>query len=325
MIHPSVVMSSIFGVSIWLVTVVLFLGLGAVLPTASAQTLTVTNLTSSYGCQSVSTFALNDCSPASSTITVTGSGFLSPLVVTVAGLPCRLFNAMLGGTTFGAFLPAPEGFVPGLGYDLVITSGSINVTTLTLPGAIAFTVRPAITSVTSQFCPKDWVDTTNNRLYCSGGDVLTIIGSFFSPSASLSVQLIAASNSRLGLVIPCPNVNLVSVSTLTCTLPTITNSTVLSAFQSYVSQVQVYENATSYSNVYAVNIYIGAYNPQLFSVTGCAGPDASTRGAQGCTTGASITLTGANFNQSKNRCTERMGCSSMNSKRGSPTPVRRWR
>ena len=150
-----------------------------------------------------------------------------------------------GRTTFGAFLPAPEGFVPGLGYDLVITSGSINVTTLTLPGAIAFTVRPAITSVTSQFCPKDWVDTTNNRLYCSGGDVLTIIGSFFSPSASLSVQLIAASNSRLGLTVPCPNVNLVSVSTLTCTLPTITNSTVLSAFQSYVSQVQVYENATS--------------------------------------------------------------------------------
>ena len=272
------------------------------LPTAVAQTTmpTVTNITNRFGCLSQSTFMLYDCTPGSSSIMIAGTGLYSPIAVTVAGLPCTVFNVVPGGVSLGVMLPAPESFNPGQGYDLVLTQGSVNQTTLTFPGAIAFTARPSITSVTSQYCPRDWLSTLNNYLYCGPGDVLTIIGSFFSPSTSLSVQLIPGSNSRQRMAVSCLNVNLVSVSTLTCTLPAITNATVLSAFQSYVSQIQVYENATSYSNLYSASVYISSYRPQLLSVTGCAGADPSTHGASGCVTGAVITLNGANFNQTWN-------------------------
>jgi hypothetical protein len=135
-------------------------------------------------------------------------------------------------------------------YDLVLTQGSVNVTQFNLASAIAFTARPSITSVTSQYCPPDWTLTYLKVLLCPPGAVLTIVGTFFSPAEQLSVLVSLPPGAFPPFPpIPCTDVALSSPTTLTCVLPAINNTSVQATLQSYANNLQVYENATSYSEL----------------------------------------------------------------------------
>ena len=245
------------------------------------------------GCMQTGPFTLVDCSPGVSVVYLQGQYLFTPLTVTVADVPC--IDPLISTSYIQCTLPSPEGFTPGTAYDIVLTQGLSTV--ITLPGAISFTARPTIASITSQYCPRDF----NSQyyaysMYCAAGDVITVVGAFFSPSESLSVQLSAQTGNFFGGVaatVNCTQVQLLSSSALSCVLPTL-DATQAVQLSGYI-QVQVFENATSYSNQVQVAMFRAASQPAVLSVSGCAGSDANTRGVTGCITGSWITVHGANF------------------------------
>ena len=258
----------------------------------------VNNITSTTGCQSVSAFVVNECYPGSGIIVFSGSGLLWPVSVTVGGLPCPAYSFAVAGGYFSCSLPAPPNYLPGQYFDVVLMQGRVNVTQLSFPAAVAFSARPSLSSVTSQYCPLDWTVSYSKTLLCPPGAVLTVVGAFFNPDPQLSVLISLPPYTFVtSPPIACTNVTVLSSSTLTCVLPTISNASVQLAFQSYVNRLQVWENATSYSDVLSVSLYSGPHVPALSSVSGCQGSDPSTHGVFGCVTGASITLIGSGFNQ----------------------------
>ena len=252
-------------------------------------TLNVTSISSSR-CASVSPLQINECPPGPVFLYITGSGLIADAQVTVGGVACTDTHQSVNGIQ--CYMQAPDQFTPGVAYDLVISYAG---NSFTLPSAIAFTAKPTINFITSQFCPRDYHDRGGYfDLRCAAGDVLTISGSFFSPSELLSVVLSLPSGlDGLPSVVQCTDVVLLSTTALTCQLPT------LQANQSRMIgvwlTVQVYENATTVSNDLAGKIYRGSQDLALTGVSGCAGSDSATRGAYGCKTGDVITLSGEGF------------------------------
>ena len=248
----------------------------------TAQPLNVTSLRGAGYCTAVAPLTLTDCVPGEQLL-ISGQN-LSQVTVIVGGADCIVRGTVFGSSYLPCILPALENFVPDQGYDVVLYQGS--EVAVTLPAAVAFRQYPAVASITSQFCPANFAPIPSKafNLQCDPGALLTVIGRFFSPSEQLAVLL---SGSVISAA-PCIDVHLLSSSALTCVLPALPRATGLS--------VQVIENATSSSNKLAAWIYRDpSLDPVLYSVSGCEGLDAQTRGAVGCVTGATITLTGANF------------------------------
>ena len=253
--------------------------------------LVVVNLTSS-ACTSTSPLTLVDCSAAAN-FQFDGANFIgSQLTITIAGMECAI--ARLTETVVQCTMPPLQGFTPGLPYDVVLSRGGVS---LTLPGAVSLLAQPTITAITSQFCPNDYApERPTPTLLCDVGSVLTVTGSFFSPSELLQVRMVGYSS--LGdIVLQCANVTLVMPTLLTCVLPEL--SGLQTALYGAYLQVQVVENATLSSNVYSVQAYRSPQGPALRNVTGCSGYDAATRGSSGCVTGATLTLNGENFGTSR--------------------------
>ena len=237
-------------------------------------------LISSTTCTSISPLAVIGCTAGVSTLYINGLDWYSSPQISVGDIQCR--SSLSAGLIF-ITLPVVVGLIPGVGYDLVATfpDGS----SLTLPAAVAFTAAPAISTISSQFCPRDYLGT--NFLNCEPGSILTIVGAFFASTVNLSVVL---RNFNAAYTLMCDNVQIESPSTLTCQLPVLNTSVIASAGQQIT--VQMYENATVYSNAVTLVPYRGSTTPAIYNVTGCGGFDPSTRGAVGCYTGAVITISG---------------------------------
>ena len=175
-------------------------------------------VTSLSGCatQSTSPPSVSGCVAGASVLTVSGSYFLSPMTVTVAGQLCSLIA--VASTSLTCLLPAVDGFVAGVGYDLMLTNPAASVT---LSAAVSFALHPTVSAVTSQYCPADYTAAAAGgalpvALYCTAGAQLTILGSYFtSLSSSARVQL---SSTLFNL--SCANAQVLSDSVVTCWLPT---------------------------------------------------------------------------------------------------------
>ena len=242
-------------------------------------------------CTSVTSLVLVDCAQGA-ILTVSGEN-VGEVSITVGGVSCRPAGPGFSDYFYQCILPSLENYSPGLGYDLVVSQKSEVVATL--PGAIAFKQQPSIASITSEFCPVGFTAVSGRpyNLQCDPGSVLTIIGRFFSPSAALSVILTGPYRAGVSQQpeAQCGSVQLLSNSSLTCVLPTFA-----AAYGTYAI-IEVFENATTYSNPLTAWVYRDpVLDPVLYNVTGCADFDAGARGAVGCTTGTTITLTGVNFN-----------------------------
>ena len=232
--------------------------------TFSVLSVEVTGLTGTDCQQGTLDLSLVDCYPAVTVLTLSGTNFFSQtLTVLVGGELCS--HLVVSFTSVQCTTPLSASLQPGFAYDIKVLQDDQQ---LILSSAISFTARPTIASVSSRFCPclLDCNVGTPANLRCGAGDVLTITGSFFSPSSSLACILSAFPSQY---EIPCMNVSLVSPNSLTCTLPTLTPE--LSPFFSLSSGVQlrVYENASSFSNSVLGLIYQLPSAPVLSAVTGC--------------------------------------------------------
>ena len=247
-------------------------------------------VTSISGCAPSLNGTISECTPGVSTLTVTGSWFLSPVTVTVAGEVCALLTSTQ--TFITCALPVVVGLVPNTYYDVVVSNF---LSSVTLPASVAFTAHPTINSLTSQFCPPDFAARTAIplALYCGPGDVLTIVGSFFSDLSSLAVQISSPSTYGAPAVqLTCGSLQFQSTNVLTCVLPTPPAD-----WQQYGSSlnVVVWENSTYSSNVVQAALYYGAADPHVSAVQGCAQSDTNTAGVAGCQVGDAVTLVGSNF------------------------------
>ena len=234
----------------------------------------------SPSCSSLSPLAVVGCAAGVSVLYITGLDWYSSPQISVGGFQCR---AQLSDNSIAITLPVVVGLTPGFGYDLVVTfpDGS----SFTLPAAVAFSAAPAISSITSQFCPRDYLG--SNVLNCEAGSILTILGASLNASSGLTVLL---RNGYLGYTLLCGDVQVLSSSTLLCQLPAL-NASVSGAAGQQLS-VQMYVNATVYSNAVALVPYRSAATPAVYNVTGCSGFDPSSRGVVGCYTGSVITISG---------------------------------
>ena len=255
-------------------------------------------VTSLSGCtgQSTSPPSVSGCVAGASALTVAGSYFLAPMTVTVAGQTCSL--TAVGQTSLTCALPVVSGYVAGVGYDLVLSNPAAS---LTVPGAVSFSLYPTISAVTSQYCPSDYMAASGQlppALYCTAGAQLTILGSYFSSLTSVRVLLTSALTSITGLPmvnLTCANAVVVSDSVVTCWLPTPNAQQALYAYAQPL-YIVVMGNASFSSNSLPAFLYANpSAQPLVSGVRGCNGQDASSRGVVGCQPGSEITVVGDNF------------------------------
>ena len=274
----------------------LFLQHGAMISNTVALTiappmLNITSISSKYefSCVSALPFLLVDCTPDQSILILNGFNFFYPITVTVGGLPCLGF--LEGNPSYlRCLLPALEVVTPGFAYDIVVTQGQDDADIVSIPAAVVFFNRPAINTITSQYCANFLPPQTGNYiLYCAAGDVLTVIGSSFSSSGPLFVILASR-----GMALSCNNVTVLASTALTCVLPSL-NSSLTNFFSGVQATVQVYENATHFSNKLTAVLYRTAIGLSIYDISGCSGVAADTRGAFGCIPGANLTIVGSNF------------------------------
>ena len=244
-----------------------------------------------------SALAVGGCQAGVSTLSVWGSNFLASTTVTIAGEACSPTSASTP-TTWYCVLPAIPDLVPGQYYDVML---STSLASTTLPAAVAFAPTPSLVSLTSQFCPPDFLPGSSvAALNCAQGSVLTLVGSFFSPLPSMAVlvsSLLPSYNAQY-LSVQCEQLAMRSSYELTCQLPALDPKAATAAsFFTLGSQVVVTDNATaSRSNVLTVRLYGNPLSdPRLDSVQGCGSSDRATRRVSGCSVGDVITLQGANF------------------------------
>ena len=256
-------------------------------------------VSSVLGCVSNGPLQTVDCMPGVSMLTLLGSDFSQWTGVYVAGQICPLTR--LGLSALFCTLPVITGFQPGVAYDVVITGELDDVT---LFEAVVFTGHPTINSLTSQFCPADYVGSTTSRmraLYCAPGSILTIVGAYFSDLDSLSVVI--SSNSLVsgaGVALACPWLQFASATVLTCVLPDPSNSSAWENLAPLVyssgAYVQVVENGTFSSNrILSLLFYNPAVDPHIESVQGCSTEAANTFGVVGCQPSDILTIFGENF------------------------------
>ena len=130
--------------------------------------------------------------------------------------------------------------------------------------------------------------------YCASGDVLTVLGAFFSPTP-LSILFTATRGVVVQQSRPCGNVTALSINALTCVLPVLNNSDYqLYGAGNYVD-ISVYQNATSFSNRVSVLLYRSLVSAGILSLSGCGITNAATRGVQNCQTGDVLTINGVGF------------------------------
>ena len=246
------------------------------------------NISGLDGCSPAGPFLLQDCVPGDSYLRIFATNIFPPLSVTVADQPCTQLELLPGFVS--CLLAAPEGFLPELPYDVVVTQGS---NAYVLPSAVAFTSRPVILSVTSDVCAPDYLSPVAiAQLGCMAGDPLTIVGSFVASPDSLAVLLIGGQVSVL-----CDSPVLLSIWALSCVLPSL-NASQAAALLGVTVQVQVVFNATSLSNLVSVGLYRSASSVGVTSLSGCQQQDEQGRGVDGCVTGAVLTVSGQNFGPS---------------------------
>ena len=193
------------------------------------------SLISSSSCNSTSSpLQLANCIPGTSVLLLYGSYLVAPLTISVADAVCG--DVLYFPLYVSCVLPAPGGFVPGVAYDVVVVQGEVGAggagggggggggspTVVTLPGAVSFTARPTVLSVGGQWCPRDYAGpaqlfSTN----CQTGDVLTVVGSFFSAQGTLAVQF--SRSAAPAITKDCDNVTLLSQGALTCIMPQLDN------------------------------------------------------------------------------------------------------
>jgi hypothetical protein len=252
-----------------------------------------------FACMAASSLLVVDCSPGLSQISINGVNLIGTLQVTVGSLPCNSLRVSSQVPSIICTLPAPESYIPGLAFDVLVTQTLASlVTTVIMSSAVAFTAKPTISSATSQFCPRDFsenVDSTSWTQYCASGDVLTVVGAFFSPSPLLSIVFSVTRGVTVQQSRSCGNVTVLSTNALTCFLPALSNS----EFQLYGAgnylDLSVYENATSFSNQVSVLLYRNIASAAVLSISGCGSTNAATRGVQNCQTGDVLTINGLGF------------------------------
>ena len=150
-------------------------------------------VTSIAGCGQIGG-SVSNCLPGVSSLTVYGDYFIAPIMAFVGGQQCSMASGLINGPSLTRFicqLPVINGLQPDVYYDVSISTtwGST-----TLNSAVSFSSHPAILSVTSQYCPTDFlpVPSSPSALYCGANSTLTIFGSFFTDLPSLSVRITAA-------------------------------------------------------------------------------------------------------------------------------------
>ena len=242
--------------------------------------------------------AVSECLPGVSTLSVAGSYFPSSISVTAGGEQCAIVSQSQSGVE--CIAPVLPGLVANVGYELVLYSDIAD--SISLPAAVSYTAHPAIVSVTSQYCPADYLYEAGSgpiALRCDVGDILTIVGSYFADLSTLAVQIdgMAPAYGPWGGGYPqftglCDSLTFLSTTELTCVLPAFSQwgDSAATYFQ-----VQVIENATYSSNAVDAVLYHRPGQPHIVSVAGCAQSNATTRGVAGCRAGDNITLTGSGF------------------------------
>ena len=256
----------------------------------------VTGLSGCIG-QSTSPTSVSGCAAGASALTITGSYFLAPVTVTVAGQPCSLTAVQT--TSLTCALPIISGYVAGVGYDLVLVNAAAS---LTVPGAVSFALYPTVSAITSRYCPADFTAAARGSLppalYCLAGAQLTILGSYFRSLTSARVQLTSSLMGSSGapmVNLTCADTQIVSDSAVTCWLPTPSAQQAAYAYTQPL-YAAVVGNASFSSNSLPAFLYADPSSQPLISgVRGCAGQDVGSRGVVGCVAGSEITVLGANF------------------------------
>lgn len=245
------------------------------------------NVTRLDGCESRSDFLIADCTPGVSMLSVYATNIYPPLSITVGGVACSQVAVL--SSYVSCVLGAPESFLPSVAYDVEIVQGLSEVV---VPGAVQFTARPTIQTISSAVCASDYLSMTSlHALDCTAGDVITLVGSFFSYTPQLQVRMLDDAGDVLAL---CEDVTLLTTWSLQCTLPSV-NGTQAAAVLGRNINVLVYENATSLSNPLATVLYRAPTDVGVSGVNGCGGVDSTGRGTSGCVTGNVITVSGQNF------------------------------
>ena len=244
------------------------------------------NISGLDGCSPVSGFLLEDCVPGDSYLRIFATNVYPPISITVADQLCTGLQVLPGFVQ--CLLAAPEGFLPEVPYNVIVTQGSNQYI---VPSAVAFTSRPVILDITSSVCAPDYLSQQSPpQLNCMAGDTVVIIGSFVASPVSLAVLLTANQ-----VTVACSSPVLLSVWALSCVLPVL-NSTQAAALLGVSVAVQVVFNVSSASNLVSVGLYRTASSLGVTALSGCQQQDLQGRGVEGCVTGAVLTVRGQNFN-----------------------------
>jgi hypothetical protein len=168
------------------------------------------NISGLDGCSPVSSFLLEDCVPGDSYLRIFATNVYPPISITVADQLCTGLQVLPGFVQ--CLLAAPEGFLPEVPYNVIVTQGSNQYI---VPSAVAFTSRPVILDITSSVCAPDYLSQQSPpQLNCMAGDTVVIIGSFVASPVSLAVLLTANQ-----VTVACSSPVLLSVWALSCVLP----------------------------------------------------------------------------------------------------------
>ena len=245
------------------------------------------NVTRLDGCETRTDFLIADCTPGVSVLSVYATNIYPPLSITVGGVACTQVDVL--SSFVSCVLGAPESFLPSVAYDVVVVQGLSEVV---IPAAVQFTARPTIQTISSAVCASDYLSPTSlHALDCTAGDVITLVGSFFSFTPQLQVRMLDDAGTVLAL---CEDVTLLTSWSLQCTLPVVNGSQAAAVLGRNIN-VLVYENATSASNPLATVLYRAPTSVGVSGCSGCSGVDSTGRGTSGCVTSDVITVSGQNF------------------------------
>jgi hypothetical protein len=134
-------------------------------------------------------------------ITITGTRFFDPLVVSVAGRECSSVEILTPGFVISCRLPL------GVGYNVEVVVSRLTVSSV--PSTLLSYSEPKVYSVWSRDCPSRTSNFSIGDCPRYGGALVTVIGDYFgegTPDVMVGGRT-------------CGNLTLFNQSMLTCTLP----------------------------------------------------------------------------------------------------------
>ena len=248
-----------------------------------------------------------NCVPQVSYIQIAGR-YIYDVSVTVGGQPCASV-VTVSAQLLRCVLPLLSGTGP---FDLVVSDPNAATTAYaTASGLVSYRSGPTISSVTT--CTTtgqtNWLGFFFGGI-CSEGSVITVTGTNFPPSdPTLVVNMTWTPNGptwqrpaygQVPISVQCVNPTILSSTTISCTLPYLSQQTgaaINASLVMYYANLQLqlsFSSGSTMTNSLQVQMFNYPTPPTVTQVSGC-GLTNSALSVSNCAAGYTLTITGSNL------------------------------